>query len=109
MLLRSAPNGDKVFMSEINLGEMAYIVGRRWGVENLRIVLAYLDTTSLCFVEPTRARTLNAADLKANHAIAYADAFAAALAQELDAKVVTADPEFKSLAQIIDLEWLPAD
>lgn len=109
VLLHSGVDENWIFMSEMNLGEVAYIIERRWGVEKLRTILAYLDTTSLRFVELTRTRILHAAHLKANHAIAYADAFAAGLAQELDAVLVTADPEFEALANVVNLEWLPTD
>jgi hypothetical protein len=43
----------------------------------------------------------------ANHAIAYADAFAAALAQESAATLVTGDPEFVLLKDILEIKWLP--
>ena len=44
--------------------------------------------------------------MKANHRISYADAFAAALAQEYGATVVTGDPEFRSLGEKVSVEWL---
>jgi hypothetical protein len=50
-----------------------------------------------------------AAELKSDHAIAYADAFAVATALEFDATLVTGDPEIKPLVGKYDLkvEWLP--
>ena len=50
-----------------------------------------------------------AAELKANHAIAYADAFAVATALEFHATLLTGDPEIKPLEGEQDLEvlWLP--
>ena len=38
---------------------------------------------------------LAAAHIKAGHALSYADAFAVAVAQELDAVMLTGDPEFE--------------
>jgi predicted nucleic acid-binding protein len=49
---------------------------------------------------------LAAAHLKANHRLSYADAFAAALAREYNAAVVTGDPEFRALGDKVRLAWL---
>jgi len=49
---------------------------------------------------------LAAARLKARHAISCADAFAAALAQELEAPVVTADREFEQVESLVEVLWL---
>ena len=38
--------------------------------------------------------------------MSYADAFAIALAQELNATIVTGDPEFRSVEKIVDILWL---
>ena len=44
--------------------------------------------------------------LKASHPISYADCFAAALAGQLNTKVVTGDPEFKKLENEVGVEWM---
>jgi ribonuclease VapC len=49
---------------------------------------------------------LAAAHIKANHSVAYADAFAVAAAQELGGAVLTGDPEFKEVEELIAVEWL---
>ena len=40
------------------------------------------------------------------HAVAYADCFAAALAQRKKAKVVNGDPEFKKFGAAVSLAWI---
>ena len=54
------------------------------------------------------ARTLadTAAVFKARFKISLADAFAAALAKEKKAELVTGDPEFKALEKEIKITWL---
>jgi predicted nucleic acid-binding protein len=47
-----------------------------------------------------------AADFKARFKISLADAFAAALAKEKKAELVTGDPEFKPLEKEIKINWL---
>jgi len=59
----------------------------------------------LIFAEITEDRILAAAHVKANHAISYADAFAVALAQELDATVITGDPEIQTLGGLVRVLW----
>jgi predicted nucleic acid-binding protein len=106
-ILQEALRGNaQVSMSLINLGEVTYIVERRWNLEKARDVLAYLDSAGIEFFQVTRERVLAAAHLKARHPIAYADAFAAALAQEQSATLVTGDPEFRTLAERLTIEWL---
>ena len=107
-LLRQSRD-DELFlaMSLINLGEVAYIVERRHGAASVRSVLAYLDAIPLEFYPVDQGRVLSAAHIKAEHPIAYADAFAGALAMELDATLLTGDPEFRSLDDMIAIEWLP--
>ncbi len=47
-----------------------------------------------------------AAQFKATHKMSLADAFAAALAKEKKADLVTGDPEFKALEKEIKINWL---
>lgn len=106
-LLEEAQNGNVfLFMSLINLGELAYIGDRRWGSEKIQSILAYLDTTSINMVEASKGRIFAAAYIKAHHKLSYADTFAAALAQEIDGILLTGDPEFQSVADQIQIEWL---
>ena len=107
-LLRKAQEGEaRVLMTWVNAGEVAYIVERRWGVERLYAALAVMEATAMEIVSVERELALMAAHIKAGHAIAYADAFAAALAQHCAATLVTGDPEFKLLEGVLDIHWLP--
>jgi ribonuclease VapC len=107
-LLRKAQEGEiRALMTWVNAGEVAYIVERRWGVERLYAALAVMEATALEIVSVERELTLMAAHIKAKHAIAYADTFAAALAQQCAATLVTGDPEFELLEGVLDIHWLP--
>jgi predicted nucleic acid-binding protein len=52
------------------------------------------------------ADVIEAAKLKAQHAISYADAFAAATAIRRGAVLVTGDPEFRALEGTVTLKWI---
>ena len=107
-LLRKAQEEEtRVLRTWVNAGEVAYIVERRWGMERLYAALAVMEATALKIVLVDRDLALMTARFKAEHAIAYADAFAAALAQQCAAKLVTGDPEFKLLEGVLDIRWLP--
>jgi ribonuclease VapC len=68
-----------------------------------------VEATALEIVPVERELALMAAHIKAEHAIAYADTFAAALAQRAGATLVTGDPEFKLLDGVLDIHWLAQD
>jgi len=106
-LLREAETGqDRVLMTWVNLGEVAYIVERRHGKQSLSQMLALLEETALELVPADRELTLMAAHIKAEHPIAYTDAFAAALALKKNGVLVTGDPEFQRLEPTIRIHWL---
>jgi len=107
-LLREAHEGKaRLLMTWINLGEVAYIVERRWGKQRLHHVLGTLEAAALDLTPVGRELALAAAHFKAQYTLAYADAFAAALTEQTGAALVTGDPEFRPLEESIDICWLP--
>ncbi|MBU0479664.1 MAG: type II toxin-antitoxin system VapC family toxin [Proteobacteria bacterium] len=91
----------------INWGEIYYIVMREQGVEKAGEVVALLDQYPLELISADRGLTLAAATFKGKYKVAYADCFAAALGQQLNATVLTGDPEFKQLENEVKILWLP--
>lgn len=85
-------------MSWINLGEVAYVLQRRAGEGRAREVVATLRG-SLSLEVPSAARVLEAAAIKAAHAVSYADAFAVATALAHDAVLLTGDLEILAANQ----------
>nr|HNN40318.1 PIN domain-containing protein [Microthrixaceae bacterium] len=79
-------------MSWINLGEVHYVLRRLHGeeaaAETVRDIRDVIDVRL-----PDERLVIDAARIKADHPMAYADAFAAALAMACDATVWTGDPE----------------
>ncbi len=108
LLERAAKDKCELFLSVVNLGEIAYIVERERGAAKTQEVLARIDELPISICETDRRLTLAAAHLKARYPIAYADCFAAALAQEKEAALVTGDPEFKDAGvdAEVALMWL---
>jgi predicted nucleic acid-binding protein len=86
---------------------MIYIIERRDGREKALEGVAAVMQFAVQRCPATWPRILAAAHVKAHHPISYADAFAVALAQEMDASVVTGDPEFECVEGLISVFWLP--
>ena len=106
-ILKKAKAGTvQAMMTWVNLGEVAYIVQRRWDKSEVHQILANLESSNVEFVEAGQDLALKAAELKAEYPIAYADTYAAALAMLREAVLVTGDPEFKKLEERISIEWL---
>jgi predicted nucleic acid-binding protein len=80
------------WMSWLNLGEVAYQLERRHGAGEAAHVVGRLRA-AIALDDVTPQRVLAAAHLKAVHAIAFADCFAAATAAARDATLLTGDPE----------------
>lgn len=98
-----------LYLSAINLGEVYYIIARRHGEEAAeQVSRAIHQEERLTIMEATWPRIKAAARLKAAGGLSYADAFALGLAQELNAPLVTGDPElYRAAGRLnVDLVWL---
>ncbi|NPV06824.1 MAG: type II toxin-antitoxin system VapC family toxin [Anaerolineae bacterium] len=96
----------RAFASIINVGEVLYITERELGLGRARAVLAMLDDLPIRIVPAGRPEVLAAAHVKANHRISYADAFAVVAAQAVGGIVLTGDPEFEGVQDIVTVEWM---
>ena len=68
---------------------------------------ARLQEMPIAVISVDRDRASRASALKQKHALGYADAFAAELAIERGAWLVTADPEFARVGQALSIYSLP--
>ncbi|MHB1309244.1 MAG: PIN domain-containing protein [Limisphaerales bacterium] len=95
-------------MTEVSYAEVKYMVLRKDGPDRWAEIARELPTLPIEFHPATRMLADLAADFKARHRLSLADAFAAALAREQEADLVTGDPEFKALEPEIKVLWLKA-
>ncbi len=110
--LRAAEaRGLRLHFSVINAGEVYYRQAKAVGFNAADRFLADLRSGALPLrlADAHERRVWQAARLKAKYPIAYADAFAGALAQELDLRVLTGDRDFRVLERASEcrIEWLP--
>ena len=107
LLLEKAGQRDQpVHMTEVNYAEVQYIVRRKDGDAAWKTIAGELKAAPIEFHPATRALADIAGDFKARFKISLADAFAAALAKEKKAELVTGDSEFKALGKEITINWL---
>ena len=98
-----------IWMSVIHLGEVYYILLRRRGETAARAAeQAAREHPNITIVDAEWNRVRAAAVIKAKGGLSFADAFAAAMAREMEAVLVTDDPEYRALEQSGDLRvrWI---
>ena len=106
-ILREAESGScRVVVSIINLGEVAYITEREGGLVRAQAVLGLIQQLPVEILPASEEAVFAAAHIKANYPVAYADAFAIAVAQMTGGTALTGDPEFRAVENIINIEWL---
>jgi len=96
-----------LLMSAVTWGEVFYIEWRWHGEAGARQAEAVLQELPILVIDVDRERASRAGGLKQKHGLGYADAFAAELAIERSASLVTADPEFSKVGQLLSVFSLP--
>jgi ribonuclease VapC len=104
----AAESGNPLLLSAVNWTEIYFTMARAGGREVAEVTaseLAMLPIDVVGVHENLKLARL-AGQLKAAHKLSLADAFAAALAKERKAELVTGDPEFKALEKEVKIRWL---
>jgi len=96
----------RLVMSLINFGEVLYITERARGLPAAQTVQALVESLQLELLEANRDLILDAAHIKATHALSYADAFAVASAIREHATILTGDPDYLDIEDLVNVEWL---
>ena len=96
-----------LLMSAVNWGEVFYIVWRLHGEGNAREAELRLQEMPVAVISVDRERASRVGALKQEYSLGYADAFAAELAIERGAWLVTADPELSRVGKALAIYSLP--
>lgn len=99
-------SGKSLLLSVVNWGEVYYITLREEGAHRAEEVAHLLSTLPIQVVPADLDLTKQAAQFKATKKMSYADCFAAALAKQRKAEVVTGDKEFKQVEGEVKILWL---
>jgi ribonuclease VapC len=107
LVLRQLIKGKaRGFMPVVNWGEVYYSTMREQGISEAEKVILQLDKFPIQVVDINKELAYEAAKLKGEFRIAYADCFAVALSLKLDATIVTGDPDFKKLQKRVSIQWI---
>lgn len=102
-----ASHEEDLLMNEINVGEVYYILARERSLDAAEYFLHdILQALAIKITPNSLSDVIEAAKIKAQFPIAYADAFAVATAIKHDATLVTGDPDFKKAEHLITIDWL---
>jgi predicted nucleic acid-binding protein len=96
----------KVLMSALNYGEVYGKILRDSGPEQALMAIQAVGPLPIEMLDVTPQRACQAADVKVKHKLYYADSFAAALAIEHKATLVTSDSDFRKLGRSFPVVWL---
>lgn len=107
-ILELARNNDvKLYMSWINLGEVYYIIQRRYDRKTAINLIENIKAWPIELVEISYKQVLAAGDVKALYPLSLGDSYAAALTMEVRGTLLTADKEFRQLEnKHIKIRWL---
>jgi len=95
-----------LLMSVVNAGEVWYILAREVSVAEADRSLHQLKQLGIKLVDADWDLAHEAAGFKSKHKMSFADCFAAALARQKNANLITGDQEFKQVQKEISITWL---
>jgi|SRR5271166_7555 len=98
----------ELLMSAVNWGEVYFVICRKKGEDRARWFSAKFRSLPAQIVPADYPEAENAAYFRKRFSLSYADAFAASLAASQHATLITGDYDFKTVADTIPVEFLPA-
>ncbi len=99
-------NRIPMVMSSVNAGEVWTILAREISESDADKAVADLTRLGVELIDSNWPLTRIAAGFKARHRMSYADCFAAALAKDRKADLVTGNKEFKQVEGEVGIYWL---
>jgi len=106
LLTGAADANSPLAMSVVNWGEIYYSVWRAHGEKAAAAKLQEITQLPIQVFDVDMDLTKQAASLKAQYNLPYADSFAAALAQARKSTVVTSDKDFERAGASIKILWV---
>lgn len=106
LLYRARGYEEEALLNIINLGEIYYRCARIMDMQSARNLLENIRLLPIRIIPCPNDLVLEAAEIKRQYPIAYADAFALASALREKACIVTGDLEFKDVEHLAEIHWL---
>jgi len=96
----------EILMSAVNFGEVYGVILRERGPGAAMMAMSAVRPLPIRLVDATPERCLRAAEVKTKYRLYYVDSFAAQLALENKATLVTSDSDFRKLGHGFPVAWL---
>ena len=96
----------QILMSAVNYGEVYGRILRDHGPDNALTTMHAVGPLPIEIADATPQRAFQAAEVKAKYKLYYLDSFAAALAIEHKATLVSSDSDFRKLGHTFPVVWL---
>ena len=100
----AATGHHQVLMHIMNLGEVIYVIAKDFGWDLAQRKKEEIGLLPIRILPFSESIFWHAVELKAHHAMSYADCFAAAAAIHEQATLLTSDPEFEVVRHLITVE-----
>lgn len=105
-LEKAQQNEIELYMTWVNFGEVYYRVWREYSKGEANKIAELVEQWPLKMLSADKDFCLTAASIKAENALAYADAFAIAASMLIKGALVTGDPEIQKVSDKVDFELL---
>ena len=99
-------NKVELLMTTVNAGEVWYIIARATSAAEADASIAELGQLGIRILDVDWRLAREAAGIKTRHHLSFADCFAAALAKQHKADLVTGDADFRRVESEIRVTWL---
>lgn len=106
LLAQAGDNHPPLCMSVVNWGEVYYAIWRVAGEKTANEKLQQIAQLPIEVADVDMALARDAARLKAENNLPYADCFAAALARTRKATLATSDKDFQRVEKLIKILWI---
>lgn len=103
---KAVQKGEKVLMTTVNWGEVYYIIKREEGADVAEAMAEIIDTLPIELLPADKELARQAAILKSDKKMSYADCFAAAAAMLHKSVLITGDREFREVEKEVKIEWM---
>ena len=105
-LEKAQQNEIELYMTWVNFGEVYYRVWREYSKGEANKIAELVEQWPLKMLSADKDFCLTAASIKAENALAYADAFAIAASMLIKGALVTGNPEIQKTSDKVDFELL---
>lgn len=106
VLYELSSSEQEALLNIINWGEFYYITKRRVKKRKAEEALALLEQLPITIIPVNGDFVKETAEIKSDYAVSYADAFCIVTAKRYNGRVLTNDPEFKLVEDVVPVVWL---